>query len=97
MKTTINGGIYARADFDSRWHATPYLWLGGEVRSFADYIAVTPHAITFEVPAGFDPRSHQIAALETKRAELRAQFAAACTEIERQISKLQAIEHTEAA
>lgn len=53
--------------------------------------------VTFEVPDDFDPRPAQVKALEAKERELRAQFAAAVTEIQRQISQLQAIEHSEAA
>ncbi len=49
--------------------------------------------VTFEVPDNFDPRPAQVKALEEKKLELSAQFAAAVTEINRQISQLQAIEH----
>jgi hypothetical protein len=53
--------------------------------------------VTFEVPDNFDPRPQQVKALEEKKRQLQAQFAAAVSEIHRQISQLQAIEHTEAA
>jgi hypothetical protein len=53
--------------------------------------------ITLEIPDDFDPRPAQIKALEKKREELNTQFAAAVTELNRQISQLQAIEYTEAA
>lgn len=61
------------------------------------YVFVGAVEVTFDVPDDFDPRPSQVKALEAKKRELQAQFAAAVTEIERQISQLQAIEHTEAA
>jgi hypothetical protein len=53
--------------------------------------------VTVDVPGDFDPRPAQVKALEAKLAQLNAQFAAAVTEINRQIAQLQAIEHSEAA
>ena len=61
------------------------------------YICVGTAEVTFDVPDNFDPRPEQVKALEARKRELQAQFAAAVVEIERQISQLQAIEHTEAA
>jgi hypothetical protein len=62
-----------------------------------NHIFVGTAEVTFDVPDDFDPRPAQVKALEAKERELRAQFAAAVTDIQRQISQLQAIEHSEAA
>jgi hypothetical protein len=76
----------------SQWRLMPYQSEGDNKRIF-----VGTAEVTFEVPDDFDPRPAQVKALQAKEQELRAQFAAAVTEIHRQISQLQAIEHTEAA
>lgn len=54
-------------------------------------IDICTQDIEFDLPESFDPRPAQIAQLEAKKAEIRAKFAASITEIERQISELQAI------
>lgn len=76
----------------ARWTLDRYQITGDNDRIF-----VGTAEVTFDVPDDFDPRPAQIKTLEAKRTELNAQFAAAVTEINRQISQLQAIEHTEAA
>jgi hypothetical protein len=76
----------------NRWELRRY-----ECTSDKDIVFVGTTDVTFEVPDDFDPRPAQVKALQEKERELRAQFAAAVTEIQRQISQLQAIEHTEAA
>ena len=91
MKTiTIKGGIY----IDTGKYAdpeNPYRFFSGDPTDFNEYIAIMLHQITAEVPDDFDPRPAKIAALEAKKQELRAEFAAKVTEIERKISELQAI------
>jgi hypothetical protein len=76
----------------SEWRLQAYKLENDKSRIF-----VGTAEVTFEVPDNFDPRPAQVKALQAKELELRAQFAAAVTEIHRQISQLQAIEHTEAA
>lgn len=56
------------------------------------YAYAGPVTITFEVPDNFDPRPDQIKALEAQREAMRAEFSRRCTEIERQINSLLAIE-----
>jgi len=56
-----------------------------------NYTLIGPVEVQIEVPDDFDPRPAKIAALEAKKQEIRAKFAAAMTEIERKISELQAI------
>lgn len=82
-------GKYGNSDLWPEFVFREYDETGGK-------ILVRPLEITVEIPADFDPRPAQIKALEAKRQELQAQFAAAVVEINRQISQLQAIEHTEA-
>jgi len=73
----------------SRWDLRRSKWkLDGEM------IFVGKAEVTFEVPDNFDPRPQQVKALEAKKRELQAQFAADVVEIESHICQLQAIEHT---
>lgn len=97
---TISGWIvfdHHRASLPSCYPEGPYVFRMYEPAGETDCVGVQPHSITVNIPADFDPRPGQIKALEAKRKELQAQFSAAVTEINRQISQLQAIEHTEAA
>lgn len=55
-------------------------------------VAVQPHSFTVEVPADFDPRPGMVANLEAEKRKVQAEFAKRVTDIERQISELQAIE-----
>lgn len=64
---------------------------------FSEGIKVKPHTLTVEVPADFDPRPGLVQGLEAKRRQLQAEFTKRVTEIEAEISKLQALEFTEAA
>jgi len=50
--------------------------------------------VEFDIPDDFDPRPSQIAALQAKQKEAAAAFYAMTTELDRQISKLQALEFT---
>lgn len=92
---TLKGAIYF--DIDSLtcdWH-DKYKFFAGCAESFSTYIMVQPHEFSVEINSNFDPRLKVVESLKAKREELRAQFAAACTEIERQISQYQAIECSE--
>lgn len=57
---------------------------------------VVEHTLVFDMPADFDPRPGQIAALEERKREITAKFQATVTEINRRISELQAIEYSPA-
>lgn len=83
-------------DFYSEQVWAPVVWKC-QVDNDSERIFVGEQSVSVEVPADFDPRPEQIKALEAKRKELQAQFSAAVTELNRQISQLRAIEHTEAA
>lgn len=58
----------------------------------ANYLGVCAAPLEFDLPDDFDPRSGQIEILKKTKQDLMAEFSARCTEIERQISKLQSIE-----
>lgn len=92
---TIKGGVYFNTDSLNHTWAQKYKFHTGIAENFASYVLIAPHEFTFEVPDDFDPRPQLVAALKVKRGNLRAEFAAACTEIERQISQYQAIECSE--
>jgi hypothetical protein len=49
------------------------------------------HEFEVEVPDNFDPRPGQVAALEAKKKEIQAEFAAKVKQIEDQINSLLAI------
>lgn len=61
------------------------------------YSVVAPHEFTYELPADFSPTASEIAALNAKRAKAAKEFADTVRAIDERLSKLQAIEHTEAA
>ena len=64
------------------------------VKSCEHYIQVDvcPHEITFEVPAEFDPRTDQVAALRAVQEKARADFTVRMTALEHQIGELLALE-----
>ena len=55
---------------------------------------VNEQEIEIEVPDDFDPRAQQIAALEAQKQKVMADFQKSVTDINSQISKLQALEYT---
>ena len=59
-----------------------------------DRTYVGPQEIEIEVPDDYDPRAQQIAALEAMKQKVMADFQKSVTDINRQISMLQALEHT---
>lgn len=91
---TIGGFVYA---VDYGGGDKSYYLMTGDDASDRYWSLIGPVSIEYTIPADFDPRASKIAALEAKRAELRAQFAAAVTEIDRQISQYQAISNEVAA
>lgn len=58
------------------------------------YTFVCEQDIELEVPDNYDPRAQQIVALKEKRQKVMADFQKSVTEINDQISKLQALEYT---
>jgi hypothetical protein len=53
--------------------------------------------IEIEVPDDYDPRAQKIAALEKHKQKVMADFQKTVNEINERISKLQALEYTDAA
>ena len=90
MKVTIKGFINYKKD---GWYdGDDYLFNKYDMSEHG-YVTVMPHEIAVEVPDDFDPRPHQVAALEAEKQKARAEFQARVTEIDRQIQSLLAIEH----
>ncbi len=56
-------------------------------------VPICEHELTFEVPDDFDARPAQVASLEKTKQTLRAEFSARVMEIDKQISKLLALEY----
>ena len=90
MKKTLNGFISFRKN---AWDDGGFHWHPYEMAEHG-YITVMPHSIEVDIPDDFDPRPQQIKALEEKQRAAGAAFAALTTEINRQISELQALEFT---
>lgn len=86
--------------FDTYYAKNPEIWPSPyrfTDLDFTEGIKVKQHAITVDVPADFDPRPGMVQELEIKRRKLQAEFAKRVSEIDAEISKLQALEFTEAA
>ena len=61
------------------------------------YTMVAPAEFTYELPANWSATASQIAALQAQRDKAAKDFTDTVRAIDLQLSKLQAIEHTEAA
>ena len=86
--------------FDTYYAKNPEIWPSPYRFTdvdFTDGIKVQPHTFAVEVPADFDPRPGMVQELEAKRRKLQAEFAKRMSGIDAEISKLQALEFTEAA
>lgn len=90
MKVTIKGYITC----------TQYAWDSKQTYSFYSFdpttydsstVKVMEHEFEVEVPDNFDPRPGQVATLEAKKKEIKAEFAAKVKQIEDQINSLLAI------
>jgi hypothetical protein len=95
---TIPGFLYAKPAHD--WEDGPSI-IDRHRISFFDmdcmeahgFVLICPYTMKFDLPEGWDPRAQQVDALQIKK----AQHVAAIVEIDGQISKLLAIEYTEAS
>ena len=90
MKVTIKGYITC----------TQYAWDDKPTYSFYSFdptsydsstVKVMEHEFEVEVPDNFDPRPGQVAALEAKKKEIQAEFAAKVKQIDDKINSLLAI------
>lgn len=94
----IPGFIHAKPA--SEWDSNNVAIHNGFILSFwpfddmreQGYSPVCPAQVSFELPAGWDPRQGQIDILKSEEQALRAQFHVRVTEIQAQINKLQALE-----
>jgi hypothetical protein len=92
MKTTVTAHV----------HYVKYSWMDkGEFEVAAvrfdddkNQVYVGEQQVEIEVPDKYDARPQQIAALEKQKRELLASAQIKATEIERDISKLRALEYT---
>jgi hypothetical protein len=95
MKKQIKGYVvYRTAEYyadDERFHWTRYDPRHGDSKD----VFVCEQTIEIEVPEKFDPRPAQVAQLVATKEEARKQFAALCTEIDRRINQLLALEMAE--
>lgn len=93
MKVTIKGFITLLNPKHAYCGSYDFLLYDITGASFADgRVMIMPHTIEVDIPDDFDPRPHQIAALQADRTKLQAAFSARVTEIERQISELTCLE-----
>jgi hypothetical protein len=90
MKVTIKGYVTC----------TQYAWDTKPTFSFYSFdpttydqstIKVMEHEFEVEVPDNFDPRPGQVAALEAKKEEMRAEFSKRVKDIDDKINSLMAI------
>lgn len=88
-KHTITGYLY---QVQYSWEDKPRVtFTTYEQSNDPDYALIGPHSFEVEVSDNFDPRPAQIAALEAKKQEIRAEFSKRVMEIDKRISELQAI------
>ena len=90
MKVTIKGYVTC----------TQYAWDNKPTFSFYGFdpttydkstVKVMEHEFEVEVPDNFDPRPGQVAALEAKKEEMRAEFSKRVKDIDDKINSLMAI------
>lgn len=101
MQIEIKGWIFAKPDaytgkitFEfSEFDYEDAVKRGTGAASWGAYKKVTPHAFVVDVPEDIDPRELLIAGLEAERTKVRAELTRRITEINDQISKLQAISY----
>lgn len=99
MQITLNAVLLAKEvetyDFEScgmKNETTFSLWNVDISTTSHDYVKVSDHQFTLEVPDDFDPRAGYVANLEREKERLSAEFQARVTEINAQIQSLLAIE-----
>lgn len=70
-----------------------YLY-GTKLKDSENCTYVCSQEVEIDVPADYDPRAQQIAALEKQKQKVMADFQKMVTDINEKISKLQALEYT---
>lgn len=93
MKHTIKAFVVATQD---PWDDAPrFSPLGFDPRECGldNYVVVAQTTFDVDIPDDFDIRPHQVAALEKKKREVQAEFAAKVKELDDRINSLLAIGH----
>lgn len=94
MKHVIKGFITYRATpYSSKPHVTFVTYDPRQFETDNEHpaIVVREHSFEIEIADDYDPRADMIAALEMQKQKVRAEFSKRITDIETQISKLQAL------
>ncbi len=92
MKHTIKGYItYEKSVYDEKPSINFYTFKP-DSKTWPNTVIVGEHSIEVEVPDDFDPRPELIKGLQERQKKARADFEQLCTDIQRQISELQALE-----
>ena len=89
---TLKGAVYF--DTETCPGTEPrYAFFVGNPNPFLEYVPVAEYTIRATAPEGLDLRAVQIKSLEAQREKTSAEFAEKMSNINVQISKLQAIEY----
>ena len=90
MKVQIKGFISLnRMD---PWDKEPrFCFYAGKMDEYG-HATVMPYSFEVDIPDEFDPRAKQVELLRAEKTKAMAEFQARITEIDRQISKLTALE-----
>jgi hypothetical protein len=90
MKVTIKGYITCQ---QYAWDDKPtFSFYGFDPTGYdSSTVKVMEHEFEVEVPDNFDPRPGQVAALEAKKEEMRAEFSKRVKDIDDKINSLMAI------
>ena len=93
MKIELKGYLFCRLyGGKPEFELLPWDCRTWDAASADGRVFVKEHTTTVEVPDDFDPRPHQVAALDAEKQKARAEFQKRITEIDRQIQSLMAIE-----
>ena len=79
------------------WVPALYSWHTSSKEDTESAIFVRQIEVQIEAPDNFDPTASQVAALLREKERIGAEFAAKIAEVNERLSKLQAIEHTDAS
>ena len=94
-KTVISGFItYEQTVYSNEPDISFTLYDPRESSALQRRVVIREHSFEIETPANFDPRPSVIANLRAAATQARAEFEKRITEINREISNLQAIEYT---
>jgi hypothetical protein len=96
MKAVIKGWVrldtQAHADDEPR-----FAFFGFKATSGSGYLQIFEHSFEVELPAGFSRVTVESEAIKAQMAQAAADYHATVQKLQERLSKLQAIEYTEAA